>query len=65
MNKETRNTLIVAGLIIFTVIAPAIGILDQGTAMTISGLLGGLGGLVYGFNWVQNRRKQNQGDLDE
>ena len=56
--SETRNTLIVAVVIIFVIIAPATGILDQGVALKIMAVLGALGGLIQGFIWTQKRRKK-------
>ena len=61
MNKETRNTFIIAGIVIFVFIGPAFGVLDQDTAMKIGGLLGALGGLIHGFTWAQKRRKTKEG----
>ena len=60
MNKETRNTFIVAGIVIFVFIGPAFGVLDQDIALTIAGLLGVLGGLIHGFTWLQRRRKTKE-----
>lgn len=65
MNKETRNTLIIAGIIIFVFIAPAFGIISSGLGLKLAGGLGAFQGFIHGFNWVKNRRKQKKGDLDE